>query len=190
LKTNFEIHGELAWITDYPKKSIDGQGVLSIEALDILRALIGLRYLTADDITFIVEYYHNGGGIDREDARHFFQFVDYAYDRLLSTGDRTQLTREARLSQSTLATTRPIRDYLYFRASWKEPFDILYFTPAVIAIINLNDQSASLTPEFLWSPKTNMEFRLRAAFLMGERHSEYGEKQNDFKIELRARYYF
>ena len=190
LKTNFEIHGELAWITDFPKNSIDSQGDLSTEETDVLRALIGVRYLTANDITFIAEYYHNGGGIDREDAKHFFQFVDRAYDRLLSSGDGTQLTRAARLSQSSMATTRPMRDYLYFRASWKEPLDILYFTSAVTAIINLNDQSASLTPEFLWSPKTNLEFRLRTAFLTGGRHTEYGEKQNDYKIELRARYYF
>jgi hypothetical protein len=83
-----------------------------------------------------------------------------------------------------------MRDYLYFRASWKEPFDILYFTPAVFSIVNLTDQSLSLTPELLYSPITNLELRLRAAFLIGDKQTEYGEKLNDYKIELRVRYFF
>ena len=190
IKTNFEIHGELAFITDFEKKSIDSAGNLSLETSDVVRALLGIRYLTADEITFIVEYYYNGGGIDEDDAGNFFQFVDRAYDKFLSTGDSSQLTRAARLSQGTLAAAKPMRDYFYFRASWKEPFDILYFTPALFSIVNLNDNSLSLTPELLYSPKTNLDLRLRTSFLIGDNHTEYGEKLNDYKIELRIRYYF
>ena len=190
IKANFEIHGELAWLTDFDKKSIDSQGNLSTEESDVLRTLLGIRYLTASEITFIIEYYHNGGGISKDDAENFFKFANQAYDTFLSTGDRSQLDRATWLSQGTLASSKPMRDYLYFRASWKEPFDILYFTPAVTSIVNLNDLSLSLTPELLYSPKTNLEFRLRSAFLVGDRNTEYGEKQNDYKVELRVRYYF
>ncbi|MFC1816061.1 hypothetical protein ACFL0M_08970 [Thermodesulfobacteriota bacterium] len=151
---------------------------------------MGLRYLTANEITFIIEYYHNGGGIDEESAENFFQFVDQAYDTFSSSGDRSELSRAARLSQGTLASVKPMQDYLYFRPSWKEPFDILYFTPAVTSIVNVNDRSLSLTPELLYNPKTNLEFRLRSTFLMGNNNTEYGEKRNDYKIELRVRYYF
>jgi hypothetical protein len=190
IKTNLEIHGELAWITDFKKKSIDSQGRLATEESDVLQALLGIRYLTSNETTLIVEYYHNGGGIDENDAGNFFRSVDRAYDMFLSTGDRSQLTTATQLSQDTLAAAKPMRDYLYFRASWKEPFDILYFTPAVTSIINLTDQSLSLTPELLYSPKTNLELRLRGAFLGGPKNTEYGEKLNDYKIELRVRYYF
>ncbi|MBL0700623.1 MAG: hypothetical protein JJV92_07065 [Desulfosarcina sp.] len=190
IKTNFEIHGELAWITDFDKKSIDSQGTLSTEESDILSFLFGIRYLTSNEITFTVEYYHNGGGIDADDAENFFKFVDRAYDTFLDTGDSSQLDKAARLSQGTMATAKPMRDYLYFRASWKEPFDILYFTPAVTSIVNLTDQSLSITPELMYSPKTNLELRLRGAFLAGGKNTEYGEKQNDYKVELRIRYHF
>ena len=190
IKTNFEIHGEAAWITDFKKKSIDSQGRLSTEESDVLRFLLGIRYLTSNEITFTVEYYHNGGGIDEDDAENFFRFVDRAYDRFLSTGDRAQLTKATQLSQGTLAVAKPMRDYLYFRASLKEPFDILYFTPAITSIVNLTDQSLSLTPELLYIPKTNLEFRLRGGFLVGGKNTEYGEKLNDYKVELRVRYYF
>ena len=94
------------------------------------------------------------------------------------------------MSQGTLAAVEPMRDYLYFRASWKEPFDILYFTPAVTLIVNLTDQSLSITPELVYNPITNLELRLRGAFLAGGKNTEYGEKLNDYKIELRVRYFF
>ncbi len=190
IKTNFEIHGELAWISDFDKKSIDSRGNLSSNESDILKYLFGIRYLTANEITFTLEYYHNGGGISKNSAENFYRFVDRAYDTFLSTGDSSQLTRASKLSKGTLTTAKPMRDYLYFRASWKEPFDILYFTPAIFSIVNLTDQSLSLTPELLYSPITNLELRLRSAFLIGDNHTEYGEKANDYKVELRVRYFF
>jgi hypothetical protein len=190
ITTNFEIHGEMALLTDFDKKSIDTQGNLSSEESDIMQALIGIRYLTTSDITFIAEYYHNGGGINAQDAENFYKFADRAHDIPAASGDKAPLTQAARLSQNTLSTVQPMRDYLYLRASQKEPFDILYFTPAITSIINLNDQSLSLTPEFVYSPETNLEFRLRGTFLVGAENTEYGEKQNDYKVELRIRYYF
>jgi hypothetical protein len=45
-------------------------------------------------------------------------------------------------------------------------------------------------PELTYSPRTNLEVRLRAVALVGERRTEYGEKQNDYRLELRVRYYF
>ncbi len=39
-------------------------------------------------------------------------------------------------------------------------------------------------------PITDLQLRLRGAFLLGDNNSEYGEKQNDYKVELRVRYYF
>jgi hypothetical protein len=83
-----------------------------------------------------------------------------------------------------------MRDYLYFRASQKEPFDILYITPSITGILNLNDGSYTLSPELLYTGIGNLELRLRASVLQGERFSEHGEKQNDWRVEFRARYYF
>ena len=188
--TNFEIHGEAAWITDFEKKNIDSQGKLTTETADVLQALAGIRYLTANDITYIIEYYHNGGGIDENDAENFYKFIESAYDQYLVTSDSSQLARASMLSRGTLAATKPMRDYLYFRASMKEPFDLLYFTPAITTIVNLNDQSLSVTPEFVYTAITNLELRLRSAFLLGGQETEYGEKLNSYKLELRIRYYF
>ena len=83
-----------------------------------------------------------------------------------------------------------MQDYLYLRLSQKEPFNILYFTPALTGIMNLNDRSFSLTPELAYTGITNLELRLRMGFLAGARHTEFGEKQNDYRVELRIGYYF
>ena len=75
-------------------------------------------------------------------------------------------------------------------ASQKEPFDILYFTPAVTAIFNLDDHSYSLAPELAYTGITNLDLRLRFLAIQGARLTDFGEKQNDRRIELRMRYYF
>ena len=45
-------------------------------------------------------------------------------------------------------------------------------------------------PELLYTGVTNVELRLRAAVLVGSGDSEFGEKQNSYRIELRAGFYF
>ena len=84
----------------------------------------------------------------------------------------------------------PETNYLYLRISQKEPFDILYFTPALTMIANMDDKSFSLTPEFLYTGITNLELRFRTAFITGSRGSEFGEKPNDYRVDFRVRYYF
>jgi hypothetical protein len=80
--------------------------------------------------------------------------------------------------------------YLYLRVSQKEPFDIVYFTPSVTLITNLDDGSYSVTPELLYTGITNLDLRLRATWLHGKASTEFGEKQTARKLELMARLYF
>jgi len=187
---NLAVHGEFAWLPGFDKKSIDSQGRLYTQKSDIIKYLLGIRYLTTNNMTFILEYYHNGAGLDSNDADNFYSFVDRAYDKYLSTGNSSDLNKAAKLSQGSLSTFKPFRNYLYFRGSWSEPFDILYFTPAVFSIINLNDRSLSITPELMYNPITNLQLRLRGGLLIGGKNTEFGEKQNDYKVELRVRYFF
>jgi hypothetical protein len=83
-----------------------------------------------------------------------------------------------------------MRNYLYLRASQKEPFDILYFTPSLTTIVNLDDGSYSLIGELLYTGFGDFELRLRAAANRGDRLTEFGEKPVDERVELRARWYF
>ena len=85
---------------------------------------------------------------------------------------------------------QPGRDYIYARFSQKEPFDILYFTPALTTMINLDDQSYSVMPELIYTGLTNLEFRVRFSYFNGGSSTEYGEKLYSNKLELRLRYFF
>lgn len=56
--------------------------------------------------------------------------------------------------------------------------------------MNTEDKSWSVTPELLYTGITNLELRLRTGFISGSRNEEFGEKQNDYRVELRVGYYF
>ena len=96
----------------------------------------------------------------------------------------------AKLAEGPYGAPNPSRHYLYFRASQKEPFDILYFTPALTAIVNITDGSLVVIPELAYSPVTNLELRFRGSILVGGKGTDYGEKQNDYRLEFRLRYHF
>jgi hypothetical protein len=190
ITSNFEIHGELARIKDFRKRFVDQNGVLFETRSDVWSYLAGIRYLTAWETTFILEYYHDGTGFTEEEKREYVTFVEKGYETFLSTGDDALLRKASALTQGRYDRMNPMRNYLYLRISQKEPFDILYLTPAVTGIYNVDDQSFSLSPEVVYKGITNLELRLKGVFLSGDRFAEYGEKQNDYRIELRVRYYF
>ena len=79
---------------------------------------------------------------------------------------------------------------MYAKVSQKEPFDLLYLTPGITTIVNLDDSSYSITPEIVYAGFTNLEMRLRLSLLNGGYYSEYGEKINSSKLEARLRYFF
>lgn len=190
LTPSFEIHGEVAYLHNVRKRFLDATGVGSERKEDALSYLIGLRYLTEAETTWVVEYYHNGAGFNRAEMENFYRFVNRSYENFLDTGDASGLEQAENAGQGGYARMNPMRHYLYLRASQKEPFDILYLNPAVTTIVNLDDGSFSLSPEVLYTAITNLELRLKTTFFAGNRLSEFGEKQNDWRLELRMRYHF
>ena len=189
LSTNLELHGEWARIHDASKPVLGAGGSGTPQTGNATSYLLGMRYLTARDTTWIAEYYRNGTGYTQDQMRAYFTFSHNAYDQFLATGNAAALERAGAL-QSSYGRPNAMRRYFYVRASQKEPFDILYFTPAVTAIVNLDDRSYSLGPELTYTGITNLDLRLRLFALQGGRLADFGEKLNEQRIELRARYYF
>jgi hypothetical protein len=164
IQANSEVHAEWAWLTS-------GEGRATVSGL------VGFRYLTADETTFIAEYYRNGPGLAEEEARSLYQNIGRG-----NPDDRSL--------QRLLGTQNLMRDYLYLRATKKEPFQILYLTPEISSIINLADHSFIVLPGFTYNPVTNLQLRLRVGWLVGGANTEYGEKQANYRLELRVRYFF
>jgi hypothetical protein len=186
LTSNFVIHGEWAHLTEATRPVVSPTGAVTPVTQSADTYLLGARYLTETELTTIVEYYYNGAGYSEDEARAFFQAIHTAYD----TGNTVLLERLRNSAQTALARPNPMRRYLYLRLSQKDPFDILYFTPALTVIANLDDGSRSVAPELAYTGVTNLELRFRLFFLSGDRLTDFGEKQNDRRLELRVRYYF
>lgn len=188
ISSNFEIHGEAAYIMDATKLLLLEDGTTRLEREDAFSGLLGLRYLTENDLTSIIEYYYNGNGYLEDERALFFHRVD---ESSLLTGDNDAFLNHTReLSLRGYGKPYAGRNYLYARFSQKEPFDILYLSPALTTIVNLDDQSASITPEIAYTGFTNLEIRLRFSLLTGGSFTEYGEKQTNNKLELRLRWFF
>jgi len=190
ITSNFEIHGELAFINDYKKRFINSDGTVFNNEYDATSYLLGLRYLTKSDTTYIFEYFHDATGFAESEMTDYFSFIDQGYDTYLASGDDSLLKKASNVAGGSYNRRNLMRDYLYLRVSQKEPFDMLYFTPSLTGIFNISDESFSIGPELLYTGIKNLELRLKTTFLVGDSYTEFGEKQNDYRIELRVRYYF
>jgi hypothetical protein len=190
IATNLEVHGEYAYIRNSRNNILDVSGNMSFLETDARSYLIGIRHLTTFDLTTIIEYNHNGTGFGVDDIRNYYSFVNRGYNLYQATGNAVALANAQTMAEGSYGRSSAMENYLFVRLSQKEPFDILYFTPALTGNINLDDRSYTLTPELLYTGITNLEFRLRTAFIIGGRNTEFGEKQNSYRVEFRMGYYF
>jgi len=190
MATNFEIHAELVHTPEQKKKILLDDG--TVDTIDVADTsyLMGLRYLSESDITTILEFYHNDDGYSEDEMDRFFRFVTRANDEFESSGNTTALEKAQDLTEGAYGKPQTGKDYLYIKTTLKEPFGLLYTAPGLSAIINMQDNSYSVSPEITYTGFTNWECRLRLTVLQGPDATEYGEKQNEYKTELRVRYFF
>jgi hypothetical protein len=184
LGANLEVHGEWALVTEASRAVLAAGTGLTRESRNYTSWLVGLRYLTERDLTVIAEYYRNGGGYTEAEMRRFFDLV-----RRLPT-DPVAASLAANAAAQGYGRPNASRDYGYLRLSQKEPFDILYFTPAVTAIVNAGDGSFSVVPEVVYAGVDDLELRARLFVNRGGESTEFGEKPVAGRLELRLRYFF
>lgn len=184
LGSNLEIHGEWAHTRDAPRTVLTASNSLASESHSYTSALLGLRYLSERDTTFIAEYYRNGSGYTKAEMDRFFD--------LARAAEINPALASAAARAAAQGYNRPnaMRNYAYLRVSQKEPFDILYFTPALTLIANTDDRSYALIPELAYTGFDDLELRLRLALNRGDAATEYGEKPVRSRLELRLRYFF
>jgi len=187
LKTNLEIHGEWARILGSPRQVTDAMGNVTTEISNATSYLLGLRYLSEANTTYIAELYHNGTGYSETEADQFYQLVDSAFAQ---PQPNPLLAKALALGQGPYGRPFAGENYLYFRAQQQDAFGIVYFQPAVFAMLNLDDRSFQVTPELQYTGFNNFELRLRLYLLHGASSTDFGEKPNDRKLEFYVRYYF
>ncbi len=186
ISTQFEVHGEWAYFDEVTRQLVTESGVVSSQTDSTTRWLLGLRYLTENDTTIIAEYYRNNSGYTSSEMQSYFTAVDSAN----ASNNTALLTTLATVGEKTFLTRNPGKEYLYLRLSIKEPFDWLYFVPALTTIYNIDDSSYSLSPEIIYTGIQNLELRFKTTLLYGDNNSEFLEKRNDQRYEFRLRYFF
>lgn len=182
-----EVHGEWARFLDAPRNTVSDIGVTQTGKTNYNSWLLGLRYLTQSEVTWIVEYYRNGNGYYAGELDDYYTFLDTA----LANGAAPALETKARkVAQSGYGRSNPGKDYLYAKASVSEPFGWVYGAASLTAMTNLKDRSWQLTPEISYTGFNNVEIRARALFLQGASHTEFGEKTASRRVEVYARFFF
>jgi hypothetical protein len=182
-----EVHGEWTRTLDAPRNTVSASGVMQQREASYNAWLLGLRYLTQSEVTWIAEYYRNGNGYDAGQLDNYYSFLDTA----LAEGAPPMLAEKARrAAQSGYGRSNPGQDYLYVKASVSEPFGWVYGAASLTAMTNLDDRSWQLTPEVSYTGFNNVEIRARAFFLQGDSHTEFGEKAASQRLEVYARFFF
>lgn len=184
LGSNLEVHGEWALAIDAPRVVLREGNGLAAERRSASSYLVGLRYLTERETTVIVEYLHAGGGYGAAELQRFYELVR------ASATDPALSGLAARAAAQGYGRPSALRDYAYVRISQSEPFDVLYVTPSLTAIVDAAEGSFTLVPEVLYTGFEDLELRLRAAVNRGGASTEFGEKVVSARVELRARYFF
>ena len=190
LATNFEIHGEWARTRKFTRPLTDSAGRASNEIRNADSYLLGMRYLTERNTTYIAEYYYNGLGYSERESDQFYQLVDTAFAQPFAAPAGPLRQRAAALAQGSYGRPNTGKRYVYFRAQQKDALGIVYFQPAITAMVNVEDRSFQVTPELMYTGISNWELRLRFFMLSGGSSTDFGEKQNSRKLEIYARYYF
>ena len=183
LLTSWEIHFEYSYENRYTQYYMDESGAVENKTRQNNNFLAGTRYLTDNEITFILEYLHNSGGLTKDQSDIFYNQIEFS----LNNG-----TAVSYYKKNSLYLNRQFvsKDYIYFKAIRPQPFDILYFTPSFYSVFNFTDRSQISTIEFKYTGITDFEFILKGSFLSGSSLTQYSEKVSRQKYNFQLRYYF
>lgn len=189
LRPELEVHGEAAFVRNANRWTVDRAGLFTETRRDYASLLVGVRYLTPTNTTFIVDAYHNGAGFSEDEIVGYFGLIDSARQAAIA-GNTALLAAARRAADLGYARPNVMRDYLYARASQPDAFGLLYLNAAVNSIWNLCDGSASILGELSYRAAGNLELRSQIGVALGRAESDFGEKQSNVRAEFRARYYF
>ena len=190
LRSNLEVHGEMTHVPNDLSSILEPAGTLAQRERPATSVVLGLRYLTKANTTYIVDYFRNGAGYAPGEMEAYFEFIGRGYESWTVSGDQRVLTLASRATEAGYGRMNPMRNYVYGRVNQPDALGVLYLTLGGSAIVNVDDGSYTLLPEVQYKPAENFELRLLANIQRGGAWTEFGEKQADVRLEFRVRYYF
>ncbi|MBC8258755.1 MAG: hypothetical protein H8E38_07060 [SAR324 cluster bacterium] len=161
LSSNFEVHGEYA--------------ADQVAAEKYGKSLLGVRYLTDSEITWTIEAYRDTSGWTKDESTAIYQTI------------KNGSASAAKSALNKLQEKQIInQNYAYVKASFKEPFSWLYFTPSLTWLGNLDDQSSNVITQLNYAPVTNWGFQVSWQQLSGSADTQYGENLVGNKLDFKT----
>lgn len=163
ISVNFEIHGE--YVTS------------KYQDYDQNETLLGLRYLTDTDVTWIAEVYSDSEGFTKDESEALYKNIDNS-PGIKALPYLSQIQQKKTINQN----------YGYFKISVKEPFNWLYFTPSISWLGNLDDQSSNISTQLSYNPSDNWTMLFTWQHMAGNEYTQYGENVVQDKLALLTTY--
>jgi hypothetical protein len=182
---NIEVHAEGAYCASTSKTLFESVPPVTAQA-ESWQALFGLRYLSPWNTTVILEFYHNSAGYAPSEYAEVLAYVEGA----MGSSIPAQINAARGQAMPVLARPTAMQNYLNLKIMQPEPFDLLYFTPSLSLLWNLDDLSLSGNVSFSYKPVDNLEFILTASSALGGVNTEMGSKPNPFQIDFELDLYF
>ncbi|MBN1130020.1 MAG: hypothetical protein JXA71_13600 [Chitinispirillaceae bacterium] len=185
VKENIEIHGEASYFNDASKHAIDNNALLRT-AMNGCSYLMGFRYLNKWNTTIIAEYYHNDAGLTQTEYESYVAFIQNS----VNSPNEDLQKKALSYSKMYFNGSTKLQDYAYLKISQPEPFNLLYFTPSVFTIVNINDHSLQMALSLSYKPVADFELLIWPTLLLGDDGTEFGSKQVQQLLDVWMRVYF
>lgn len=185
LGPSLEAHGEFSRFSNKPRYTVVA-GAAAAGRADGEDWLLGLRWLNKWNLTSTLEYYRNGAGLTKGE---FGAYNDFLANAAVSGSSVTAASALA-ASRGYFGSSNLMRDYIYLKLSWPEPFNWVYFTPSAYVMLNAADGSWLGGLPLSYKPVTNFEVIAWPVFTGGGRGTEFGGRQASAKLDLWLRFYF
>lgn len=182
---SLEAHGEFSRFSNKPHYTVVA-GAADAGRVDGVDWLLGLRWLNKWNLTSTLEYYRNGAGLTKSE---FGAYDDFLANAAVSGSSITAASALA-VSRGYFGSSNLMRDYLYLKLSWPEPFNWVYFTPSAYVMLNADDDSWLAGLPLSYKPVTDFEVIVWPVFTGGGRGTEFGGRQAAAKLDLWLRFYF
>ncbi len=182
---SWEIHAEYVFEKNVIRSWWNSQTEIESSTNNTHNYLFGTRILFETNTTLIAEYLHNDAGFETEQMIYFFKTIDVAL-----SSDQSLLPEVKEYQLENFNNQFLMQDYFYLKLIQPEPFNILYFTPSIYLLYNINDESKMIGGEFNYSRFNNLDLKIKYTFLSGNANSEFGEKTTFNKISFLMDYTF
>lgn len=190
--TPLEVYGNF-WVTpQYEKVFLDKSGQLWKTGYTAFGSLLGLRY-EEGWLSWIVEYYRNKAGFTREEMHNYYQYVHDITGGGSDGGseeNQPYVERLTRLTEKYYQRPDLMQEYAHIQINQKNPLQIQYLTWSIAGIWNLQDRSFAVCPQLRYNSTGDLTVGLKGTLWAGDPYTEFGEKVNDWTVEVSLTYAF